>query len=341
MNVLDIDRQAFEGACFRASQSLMWDARQQTDTERMLHLALAARYAEVLAGHVTGKNRNKVLAAFEHSLTESEKFELSGIPDNDTLSPDLASRLAVLIESAAKLHARRDIGAARIDYGSPDFAHRAVACTEETAGIDDFEAWHRVEKLLARRDRDAALNEARDVLVVDCESGYGERYKLALYRDTYVDGGGLAVAALDVTNPDSEDYMEPWGTLTVNVPDDPTAAAWCATGGNVVIDTTNNSKELVGAFVGAGVITLTGGSCRSGFCAYPLATVAPWALDAMGTRDETVERLTVDRREEPQQDATRDDVRGYSLASIEREVRSVPERDHSDVSETPDSERGR
>lgn len=182
---------------------------------------------------------------------------------------------------------------------------------------------------VSSREETAAIRDAvHDVLTVDYESSYGERYKLALYRDTYVDGGELAVAALDVTDPNSEDYMEPWGTLTVNVPDDPEAAAWCATRGNVVIDTNNNSKELVDALVGAGIIALAGDSCRSGFCVYPLAAVAPSAMEAMVTYAETVERLTDDRQEEPQQEAFRDDGRGYSLASIEREVRHVPERGH-------------
>lgn len=142
----------------------------------------------------------------------------------------------------------------------------AVSCAENTAGIDDFDAGKRVGELLASRDKGAAGNELHDVLTVEYEASYGERYRLALYRDTYANGGGLAVAALDVTDKDSEEYMEPWGTLTVNIPDDPRAAEWCSTRGNVVIDTNNNSKELVDALVGAGIVTLTEGSCRSGFC---------------------------------------------------------------------------
>lgn len=339
MNVLDIDRQTFEGSCYRASQSLVWNARQQTDPEKMLRFALAARYAEGYVERVIDMHRNKALASFELGLMNSARFELSGIPDNYALTPDLISRLAAFIEDSAMLHAGRDLDEGRIDHESPNFGAMAVSCAENTAGIDDFDAGKRVGELLASRDKGAAGNEAHDVLTVEYEASYGERFRLALYRDIYANGGGLAVAALDVTDKDSEEYMEPWGTLTVDIPDDPVASAWCATRGNVVIDTNNNSKELVDALAGAGIITLTGDFCRSGFCAYPLATVAEWAVDAMGTYAETVERLTDDRQEETQQDASRDDGRRYSLASIEREVRCATERDHGDVPETPDAER--
>lgn len=68
MNVLDIDRQTFEGSCYRASQSLMWNARQQTDPEKMLRFALAAQYAEGYVERVTDMHRNKALASFELGL---------------------------------------------------------------------------------------------------------------------------------------------------------------------------------------------------------------------------------------------------------------------------------
>lgn len=199
----------------------MWNARQQTDPEKMLHFALAARYAEGYVEHVTDMHRNKALASFELGLMESERFELSGIPDNYVLTPDLISRLTAFIEDSAKLHAGRDLDEGRIDHESPNFGAMAVSCAENTAGIDDFDAGKRVGELLASRDKGAAGNESHDVLTVEYEASYGERYRLALYRDTYANGGGLAVAALDVTDKDSEEYMEPWGTLTVNIPGRP------------------------------------------------------------------------------------------------------------------------
>lgn len=178
MNVLDIDRQTFEGSCYRASQSLMWNARQQTDPEKMLRFALAAQYAEGYVERVIDIHRNKALASFELGLMNSERFELSGIPDNDALTPDLISRLTAFIEDSAKLHAGRDLDEGRIDHESPNFGAMAVSCAENTAGIDDFDAGKRVGELLASRDKGAAGNEAHDVLTVKYEASYGGRSSL-------------------------------------------------------------------------------------------------------------------------------------------------------------------
>ena len=116
-------------------------------------------------------------------------------------------------------------------------------------------------------------------------------------------GGGFAISALDATDPADSEYLSPWSDITVNIPDNPDAAWWCATEGNVIIDTNNNSKELVDALVGAGIITLTDRVCHSGYCTYPFAKVAPWAMEAMGTYKETIDRLTADRQAERQPDA--------------------------------------
>ena len=57
------------------------------------------------------------------------------------------------------------------------------------------------------------------------------------------------------------------------------------------------------ALVGAGIITLTDRVCYSGYCTYPFAKVAPWAMEAMCTYEETIDRLTADRQAERQPDA--------------------------------------
>ena len=87
---------------------------------------------------------------------------------------------------------------------------------------------------------------------VSYKSDYtGETYMLALYTDRYQTGSNLALAALDLTEPIENDYVESWGTLSVNLPDDPVAASWCAQDGNIVLDTNNNSQALVDALVSA------------------------------------------------------------------------------------------
>lgn len=119
-------------------------------------------------------------------------------------------------------------------------------------------------------------------------TSYGDAYTMALYRDRYLSGGSLALGAVVVAGPDEEEALEDWGALSVNVPDDPDARAWCETEGNLVIDTNNQSRELVAALVDAGHVTLSGGTCRSGFCTYPLASVSPETLASLGTYEETV-----------------------------------------------------
>ena len=140
-------------------------------------------------------------------------------------------------------------------------------------------------------------------VTLEYENHWGDHYTLALYKDSYAMGGGLAISALDATDPADGEYLSPWSDITVNIPNNPDAAWWCSTDGNVIIDTNNNSKELVDALIGAGIITLTDRVCYSGYCTYPFAKVAPWAMEAMGTYEETIDRLTADRQAERQPDA--------------------------------------
>lgn len=146
------------------------------------------------------------------------------------------------------------------------------------------------------------MGKDTNAVMVEFEDWDGDRCTIALYKDSYAMGGGLALSALDATDPTRWDYLSPWGYFTVNIPDNPDAARWCATEGNVIIDTNNNSKELVNALVKAGIIILTDQVCHSGYCTYPFAKVAPWALDAIGTYEETFERLTGDSHDAPQTD---------------------------------------
>lgn len=106
---------------------------------------------------------------------------------------------------------------------------------------------------------------------VEYKTSWGERVRLAVCSDVYAEGGALVLLALDVTDPEGEGYLGLWCALTVNLPDDPVASAWCAEGGHVVIDASNAPAVLVGALAGAGVIELSGRSVQSGFCSYPLA----------------------------------------------------------------------
>lgn len=153
-----------------------------------------------------------------------------------------------------------------------------------------------------------------EVPTVSYKSDYtGETYMLALYTDRYQTGSNLALAALDLTEPIENDYVESWGTLSVNLPDDPVAASWCAQDGNIVLDTNNNSQALVDALVSANIIELTGESVRSGFCAYPLAKITPKAMDSLKSYPETVERILADIHETVMSPVDEDRDPGVSL----------------------------
>ena len=130
------------------------------------------------------------------------------------------------------------------------------------------------------------------MLTVEYETGWGERARLAICTDRYAEGGALVLLALDATDPgDEEEYLDLWCPLTVNLPGDPVASAWCAGPGHVVVDANNAPAALVEALVSAGVVEMSGRAVRSGFCAYPLATVTPGALACLHDHEETVRAL--------------------------------------------------
>lgn len=81
------------------------------------------------------------------------------------------------------------------------------------------------------------------------------------------------------------------GDSTVNLPDNPLAARWCAQEGHVIIDTNNNSKSLTDTLERAGIIEFAGYSVQSGFCTYPLATIMPQVLGALRSYEETYEQV--------------------------------------------------
>jgi hypothetical protein len=100
-------------------------------------------------------------------------------------------------------------------------------------------------------------------VTVGYETSWGERVKLAVCADRYERGGALALPALDATDPGDEDeFLELWCSLTVNLPGDPVASAWCSEAGHVVLDANNVPAALVDALVGAGVVELAGRSGR-------------------------------------------------------------------------------
>lgn len=135
---------------------------------------------------------------------------------------------------------------------------------------------------------------AAEIPIIEYTTGWGELVRLAICADRYESGGALALLALNVTNPgDEEGYLEIWDVITVNLPGDPVAAAWCSEPGHVAVDANNVSAALIDSLVDTGVIELSGRSVRSGFCSYPLASVPSRVLEALGGYEETVRALSV------------------------------------------------
>lgn len=166
-----------------------------------------------------------------------------------------------------------------------------------------------------------------------------EDISLALYSDRYVHGDSLAIGLVCIGE-DSEDFGEDWSMLTVNISDDTMAAKWCAREGHVIIDTNNNSKELVDALVRAGLIELTGEWARSGFCAYPLAVIPPHVMGGMTGYEETIERVVLER--EAKHEAVKETVReslDEMAASMQDSAARLTEDETHDESIRDDSER--
>lgn len=68
-----------------------------------------------------------------------------------------------------------------------------------------------------------ALEGAVGILTDDYETGWGERAMLAIYSSRYSEGGALA---LDLTDPEGEDYLDLWCSLTINLSGSPFASTW-------------------------------------------------------------------------------------------------------------------
>ena len=119
---------------------------------------------------------------------------------------------------------------------------------------------------------------------VEYETGWGERVRLVICADTYEDGGALALIALDATDPDDEGHLDIWDVLTVSLPDDPAAAAWCSGRGRVVVDANNVPAALVGALAGAGVEPAPCGFPLLGLGARHVALAAHMRCRAGGAR---------------------------------------------------------
>lgn len=93
---------------------------------------------------------------------------------------------------------------------------------------------------------------------------FGEKYKLELVCDSYLDNGSLYVGAYDVT-PESDNFGERWADISVNLNNS------CQNDRTVFLDMNNlYNPAIIEAIYGLG--TVEGIVSHSGFCSYPAFT---------------------------------------------------------------------
>lgn len=180
MNILDLDDRTLKDACLAARRDLMWDARQATDPQDMMRHAYAACCVERYPDALEHMIRNKVLTAFELSLSDDRRSELAALSASDSLSLDLFEELSGFLSEAADGHALMGMDTLVITLEDGDIPYNFKALAAEAAltasGAEPWTAQQHLNGLLREhfaRERDgdislkgeaAASREAADAL---------------------------------------------------------------------------------------------------------------------------------------------------------------------------------
>ena len=115
---------------------------------------------------------------------------------------------------------------------------------------------------------------------------FGEKYKLELVCDSYLDNGSLYVGAYDVT-PESDNFGERWADISVNL-NNP-----CQNDRTVFLDMNNlYNPAIIEAIYGLG--TVEGIVSHSGFCSYPAFTFDADVISQMRSSQEFMDANTPD-----------------------------------------------
>lgn len=115
---------------------------------------------------------------------------------------------------------------------------------------------------------------------------FGEKYKLELVCDSYLDNGSLYVGAYDVT-PESDNFGERWADISVNL-NNP-----CQNDRTVFLDMNNlYNPAIIEAIYGLG--TVEGIVSHSGFCSYPAFTFDADVISQMRNTQEFMDANTHD-----------------------------------------------
>lgn len=115
---------------------------------------------------------------------------------------------------------------------------------------------------------------------------FGEKYKLELVCDNYLDNGSLYVGAYDVT-PESDNFGERWADISVNL-NNP-----CQNDRTVFLDMNNlYNPAIIEAIYGLG--TVEGIVSHSGSCSYPAFTFDADVISQMRNTQEFMDANTPD-----------------------------------------------
>lgn len=138
-NIFDMDDAYLHEACYHASDRLMWDGRQQTEPAEMHRLALAAVCAEMYPDALRYFQRDKVLAAFDLSLTDIERNGiLADMESNGGFGSETRDRFSVFLRATAIRHVASDaysiLDSMKHGFPEPNFKAVMERCAEEVSG---------------------------------------------------------------------------------------------------------------------------------------------------------------------------------------------------------------
>lgn len=160
MNILDMDDFYLHEACYHASDRLMWDGRQQTEPAEMHRCALAAVCAEMYPDALIDFRRDKVLAAFDLSLSDDERTGILADMEANVgrfgskIGTGTLEHLSAFLKSTAIRHTATDaysaLGSMKDGFPEPNFGAVMERCAEEVSGAGLGSAGRHAAKLMRK-----------------------------------------------------------------------------------------------------------------------------------------------------------------------------------------------
>ena len=196
MNILDMNDVDLRSVCYRASEQLMWDGRQQTEPAEMHRYALAAACAEMYPDALRHFRRDKVLAAFDLSLTDNERDGIYADMESNggRLGIEASAKLSAFLNATAIRHVALDeysaLDSMRGGFPTTNFGAVMELCAGEVSGTDLVSPAQHASKLRLgahpgkENDMNAKAIEEVKELIIDNPEAEIERHPDGLGLDT-------------------------------------------------------------------------------------------------------------------------------------------------------------